>query len=143
MSRLFTSSALSSSFGLLFLRIALAGSLLTHGIAKIENFSALSATFPDPFGTGHLTALLLAIFAEVVCSILVILGLWTRAALIPLICTFLTISFVVLAGKDFGAREMPLLYLFGFVTLFFTGAGKFALTGCSCPVAPKVAAQKA
>ena len=42
MSRLFTNSALSTSFGLLFLRIALAGSLLTHGIAKIENFSALS-----------------------------------------------------------------------------------------------------
>lgn len=36
MSRLFTSSALSTSFGLLFLRIALAGSLLTHGIAKIS-----------------------------------------------------------------------------------------------------------
>ena len=138
MSRLFTSSALSTSFGLLFLRIALAGSLLAHGIAKIENFSALSNSFPDPFGTGHLTALLLAIFAEVVCSIFVLIGLWTRAALIPLICTFLTIAFVVLAGKDFGAREMPLLYLFGFVTLFFTGAGSFSLSGLT-----KAAAKKA
>lgn len=99
--------------------------------------SALSNSFQDPFGTGHLTALLLAIFAEVVCSIFVLIGLWTRAALIPLICAFLTIAFVVLAGKGLGAREMPLLYLFGFATLFFTGAGSFSLSGLTRAAAKK------
>lgn len=127
MTNIFTSQALSGSLGLLILRVGLAGSLFTHGLQKIENFSALSSTFPDPFGTGSTLALLLAIFAEVVCSFFVIIGLWTRVALVPLIVTFLTIIFVVLAGKDFGARELPLLYLIGFVTLFCTGAGKYAL----------------
>lgn len=130
--KIFSSQPLCSSLGLLVLRLGLGGSLLTHGIQKIENFSSLSGSFPDPLGTGSLVALLLAIFSEAICSFLVIVGLWTRAALVPLICTFLTICFVVLAGKDFGARELPFIYLIGFVTLFFTGSGKYAIGNLLC-----------
>ena len=41
MKKIFTSSPLSLDFGLLLLRVLLAAGLLTHGIAKIANFSAL------------------------------------------------------------------------------------------------------
>ena len=40
MKKIFTSSPLSLDFGLLLLRVLLAAGLLTHGIAKIANFSA-------------------------------------------------------------------------------------------------------
>ena len=66
MKKIFTSSPLSLDFGLLLLRVLLAAGLLTHGIAKIANFSALSTSFLDPLGIGVLPALLGAIFAEVV-----------------------------------------------------------------------------
>ena len=48
MKKIFTSSPLSLDFGLLLLRVLLAAGLLTHGIAKIANFSALSTSFLDP-----------------------------------------------------------------------------------------------
>ena len=66
MKKIFTSSPLSLDFGLLLLRVLLAAGLLTHGIAKIANFSALSTSFLDPLGIGVLPALLGAIFAEVI-----------------------------------------------------------------------------
>ena len=44
MKKIFTSSPLSLDFGLLLLRVLLAAGLLTHGIAKIANFSALSTS---------------------------------------------------------------------------------------------------
>ena len=98
MKKIFTSSPLSLDFGLLLLRVLLAAGLLTHGIAKIANFSALSTSFLDPLGIGVLPALLGAIFAEVVCSILVLIGLWTRLTVLPLIFTFIVVFFVVSGG---------------------------------------------
>ena len=76
MKKIFTSSPLSLDFGLLLLRVLLAAGLLTHGIAKIANFSALSTSFLDPLGIGVLPALLGAIFVDVICSLLLWFSLW-------------------------------------------------------------------
>ena len=119
MKKIFTSSPLSLDFGLLLLRVLLAAGLLTHGIAKIANFSALSTSFLDPLGIGVLPALLGAIFAEVVCS---------------LIFTFIVVFFVVGGGAAFAQRELAYLYLAGWVVLFFTGAGRFSVDALRCPL---------
>ena len=118
MKKIFTSSPLSLDFGLLLLRVLLAAGLLTHGIAKIANFSALSTSFLDPLGIGVLPALLGAIFAEVVCSILVLIGLWTRLTVLPLIFTPKAASLrrricrqMILRFKSFCAGEsLPTLF---------------------------------
>ena len=60
MKKIFTSSPLSLDFGLLLLRVLLAAGLLTHGIAKIANFSALSTSFLDPAPLTTLSTLLTA-----------------------------------------------------------------------------------
>lgn len=130
MKKIFTSSPLSLDFGLLLLRVLLAAGLLTHGIAKIANFSALSTSFLDPLGIGVLPALL----AEVVCSILVLIGLWTRLTVLPLIFTFIVVFFVVGGGAAFAQRELAYLYLAGWVVLFFTGAGRFSVDALRCPL---------
>ena len=134
MKKIFTSSPLSLDFGLLLLRVLLAAGLLTHGIAKIANFSALSTSFLDPLGIGVLPALLGAIFAEVVCSILVLIGLWTRLTVLPLIFTFIVVFFVVSGGAAFAQRELAYLYLAGWVVLFFTGAGRFSVDALRSPL---------
>lgn len=134
MKKIFTSSPLSLDFGLLLLRVLLAAGLLTHGIAKIANFSTLSTSFLDPLGIGVLPALLGAIFAEVVCSILVLIGLWTRLTVLPLIFTFIVVFFVVSGGAAFAQRELAYLYLAGWVVLFFTGAGRFSVDALRCPL---------
>lgn len=88
----------------------------------------------DPLGIGVLPALLGAIFAEVVCSILVLIGLWTRLTVLPLIFTFIVVFFVVSGGAAFAQRELAYLYLAGWVVLFFTGAGRFSVDALRCPL---------
>lgn len=65
-----------NSWLLLAARIIFGGLLMSHGIAKWQNFDALSAAFPDPLGVGSGVSLALAIFGEVVCSVGFIE--WTR-----------------------------------------------------------------
>ncbi|HEV8541234.1 MAG TPA: DoxX family protein, partial [Verrucomicrobiae bacterium] len=69
----------SSDVALLVLRLWLGLSLLLlHGWTKLSTFQKMSGGFPDPLKIGHRNSLILAIVGEVVCPILVVLGLFTR-----------------------------------------------------------------
>lgn len=111
----------------LLLRLFVGGLMLTHGLAKIMSFSALAATFPDPLGVGSTFSLALVVFAEAACSCLLILGVVTRLALIPLLINMLVIVLVIHSGTPFSAKELPVLYLGIYVVLFWSGAGKYSL----------------
>lgn len=56
-----------------------------------------------------------------------IAGLFTRWTVIPLIITMLTAYFFVHFDDPFGKQEKALLFLFCYLTLFFTGPGKYSL----------------
>lgn len=84
-------------------------------------------SFQDPFGVGGTISLGLAIFAEVFCAILVVLGLWTRLALIPLIATMAVAFFIIHSGDPFIKKELSLLYLIGFSALFAGGPGLYSV----------------
>ncbi|MGB1041036.1 MAG: DoxX family protein, partial [Flavobacteriales bacterium] len=78
------------SLALLILRVVAGAAMLTHGVGKFESlFSGEPIRFPDPIGMGATTSLALAVFSEVLCSILLIVGLGTRFAAIPLLITML------------------------------------------------------
>ena len=114
--------------GLLIFRIGISALMLTHGIPKlIRAFSGEEIRFADPLGMGVVISFTFAIFAEFICSVLIILGLGTRLAAIPLIITMAVVAFVVHLDDGFGRQELPLLYLVGFILLFFTGGGKYSL----------------
>jgi len=114
--------------GLLIFRIGIAGLMLTHGTPKlIRAFSGEEVSFADPLGMGQVLSFTFTIFAEFICSVLIILGLGTRLAAIPLIITMTVVAFVVHLDDGFGRQELPLLYLAGFILLFFTGGGKYSL----------------
>jgi putative oxidoreductase len=63
----------------------------------------------------------------VLCSALVVLGLWTRLAVIPLIIGMAVIVFMVKGDASFGEKELAVVYLITFVTVLFTGSGRFAV----------------
>ena len=114
--------------GLLIFRLGISGLMLTHGIPKlIRFFGSEEIVFRDPLGIGEVTTFTLAVIAEFVCSILIILGLGTRLAVIPLIITMAVIAFIVHVPDGFSSQELPMLFLFGYILLFFTGSGKFSL----------------
>lgn len=112
---------------LLILRIGASILMLTHGFPKLMKVIDGNMQFGDPLGIGAGPSLVLAAFAEAICSILIILGLATRLAVIPLIITMATAAFIVHANDPFSSQEMPLLYLLIYVTLLVTGPGKYAV----------------
>ena len=114
---------------LLFLRLFIGGMMLSHGWTKLATFSVLSATFPDPLGVGSTLSLLLILFAEVGCSCLLIFGLMTRLAALPLMFGMLMAFFVIHGADPFAVRELPLLYLGVYVFLLWGGAGSYSGEG--------------
>ena len=115
-----------ASFGLLVFRVAICTMMLTHGLNKLSNFSTLSPNF-DPIGLGGTLSLSLVIFAEVFCSIALLLGLFTRLAVIPLMVAMCVAVFVTHAGQAFATKELALLYLTFYVVLFIIGPGRFSI----------------
>jgi len=112
---------------LLLVRLLAGGAMLTHGLAKWNAFSALSASFPDPIGVGSFWSLVLIIGAEVGCSMLVIWGIFTRLAVLPLIFSMLVVIFIVHGSDPFSSQELPLFYLASYLLLFLFGAGRYSL----------------
>ena len=114
--------------GLLILRVSVGVLMLVaHGWPKLGKLlSGDPIQFPDPIGLGTEISFYLVVFAEVVCSILLISGALTRLSLIPLITTMLVAVFVVKSGKPLDVIELPLLFLVVYVGLFFTGPGNIA-----------------
>lgn len=117
----------SVSLSLLVLRVGTGSFMLTHGYPKLLKLLAGNFQFADPFGLGPGISLGMAAFAEFFCSILLILGLGTRLATIPLIVTMSVAAFVAHGADPFARKEMALLYLVSFIVLLFSGAGKFSV----------------
>jgi len=112
----------------LVLRVSIAAFMLTHGLGKLNLlFSGNEIQFPDPMGLSPVISLGLAVFAEVVCSILIGLGLATRLASIPLIITMLVASFMIHGADPFAKKEFALLYLLIYLAVFVVGSRKFSI----------------
>jgi putative oxidoreductase len=113
---------------LLLLRLAAGGIMFwQHGLPKFLDFGAKAEAFRDPIGIGSWGSLALITFAEVFCALLVALGLWTRAALLPLIIGMVVVVFIVHGDDPFSKQEMGTLYLLAYLTLFLTGAGRYSV----------------
>lgn len=117
-----------TDFALLLFRIAIGGMMLVHGVPKLlQLFSGEEIVFGDPIGIGATASLALAVLAEVICSVLIIIGLGTRLAVIPLIITMTVAILIVHATDGFQAQELGALYLICYLVLFYTGSGKYSL----------------
>ncbi len=117
----------ATHLSVLLLRLAAGGFMLTHGYGKLQQLMAGEFQFADPIGVGPEVSLVLAVFAEFFCSLLVMLGLGTRLATIPLIVTMAVAAFIAHGADPFGRKEMALLYLVIYVVLLLTGSGKYSV----------------
>jgi putative oxidoreductase len=119
-----------NSFALLLVRAGVGVLMMIHGIQKFQLlFTDGPIKFANPIGLGEPASLLLALFAEVVCSALLILGLATRLAVIPLMVTMIVAVFVVHAADGLEKQELGALYLIAYVLLLITGGGRYSLDG--------------
>lgn len=128
MLKLTNSEPLAEDLGKLLLRVVPGGiMLLDHGWPKLASFGEMMDTFADPIGLGPGLSLGLIVFAEVVCALMVTLGLWTRLSTIPLIIGMAVITFITHGDDILGKGESGLIYLMVFVGIFLIGGGRFSL----------------
>lgn len=120
-----------NDIGLLLLRVVAGAVLLYgHGFGKLAVvFGGQEVQFMDPIGLGATTSFYLAAFAEGICGILLVIGLFSRAASAVLTINFLVIftfhAFIV--GDGFPILELRFLYLVSFIALTLLGPGKISL----------------
>ena len=114
-------------WALLALRIFVGVGMLTHGFPNLMMLLSGKIEFINFFGIGEKTSLILAVFAEVLCSLFVLMGLFTRFTVFPLIITMLVAVFVVHNNDPFAKQEMALLYLFHYLLIFVAGPGSISI----------------
>lgn len=129
MSKLMSTSYSNAAFNIatFLLRVSLGLLMIPHGYSKLVRFDTLQHKFMNFLGMGSTLSLVLAIFAELICSSLLILGLVTRFAVVPLIIAMCVALFISHNGDFFGQGEKPALFLVGFVAILLIGPGKASI----------------
>lgn len=113
---------------LLAVRVFIGFAMLSHGFPKLQMLlEGGDIKFFDFLGMGPAVSLTLTVFAEFVCSILLILGLFTRVALGFLLFTMIIAAFFIHGADPFEKREMSLIYLSVYLLLMAFGAGKISV----------------
>jgi putative oxidoreductase len=124
---LLTSSTFSKDIAALILRLTFGGLLLfSHGYMKWTLFSESMDSFPDPLGIGSKFSFYAVIFAETICAALVILGLFTRLALIPMLFTVFIAIFRIHWDSPVSEQELAILYFAVYLAIFLLGPGKYS-----------------
>lgn len=123
-----------SNLSRLFLRLFIGVILLQLGVNQIANFDNLSR-FSGLWGMDGGTTVSVIIVVELICSTLIILGLLTRVAIVPLIIIMASAVALVMngyasvTGEVFGMQPMMLPMLLCGILVFFgiAGPGKISL----------------
>ncbi|NML69666.1 DoxX family protein [Chryseobacterium sp. RP-3-3] len=122
------SSSVLKDIILLVVRVFVGFAMLSHGFPKLQMLlEGGKIEFYNFLGLGPLMTLVLTVVAEFACSILLILGLFTRISLGFLIFTMVIAAFVVHGADPFEKREMSLIYLSVYLLLMAFGAGKVSV----------------
>lgn len=118
----------NQNLGLLFLRVSGALFLLwVHGLPKLLNYSEQLKLIEDPFHLGVHVTLLLAIFAEVLCPLLIITGVLVRLACLPILAVLLIAMVVVHPEWSLFEGQFGWLLLIIFTSVLIAGPGRLSL----------------
>jgi len=109
--------------------------LLGHGLGKfMKLIEGGEVKFPALLGLSPKICLALAVLSEFIACIMIIVGYKTRIGAILMVITMAVAAFLVHGGDPFfmqkasgGSKEPAMLYLIGFLAMFFLGSGKYSL----------------
>jgi putative oxidoreductase len=114
--------------GLLFLRVSAGLFLLwVHGLPKLLNYSIELQRIEDPFHLGANLTLMLAIFAEVLCPLLIVIGVLVRLACLPILVVLLVALLIVHPQWSVAEGQFGWLLLILFASIFIAGPGRLAI----------------
>jgi putative oxidoreductase len=122
-------AANSTDIGLLFLRVCASVLLLiVHGLPKIEHYRREAAVIEDPFHFGKKATMAFAIFAEVICPVLMIAGIATRLSALPVMVVTAIALLRVHPEWTIDQAQFAWMLLILFGTIAIAGPGQYALS---------------
>ena len=123
------SKQLRSDLGKFILRVFFGLSMaLAHGFGKLDKlYSGSEIMFPDPLGIGAAPSLLLAGIGEFIFPLMIVVGLYTRWATLPVIATMVVAFGMVHLNDPYPKQELALVYLFAYLVIFLIGPGRLSI----------------
>ena len=123
---------MNTNITLLITRIVFSGFMLLHGIPKLLKLFSANPSFSNPIGIGDVPTLILAVISEVIAPIFIIIGYKTKIFTFFPMVTMIIAAFIVhlndpLIGNKCDNKELPILYLVGFLIIFLMGPGKYSI----------------
>jgi putative oxidoreductase len=119
-------SAGAFNTAMLLLRIVVGLVMLKHGYEKLTHFQEQVPEMINFMGIGQKASLVLVIFAEFFCSLLLIIGLFSRFAAIPLLITMFVALWKV-HHMDFLGEDAIALYITCYTLIILVGPGKISV----------------
>jgi putative oxidoreductase len=134
----FSGNAINTDLGLLIIRLIIGALMALYGYEKYSHFNEMAASDfwmknVSFFGMSSKIALGLTVFAELVCSLFLILGLFSRFSLFVLMFCMGYIFLVVFPmsiinhGQNGMEFNPAFVYFTIYLGLLFTGVGKYSL----------------
>ena len=107
--------------------------ILGHGWGKfLKLISGEEINFPSILGLSPTMGLALAVLGEFIACLFIVIGYKTKYAVVFAVATMAVAAFIAHGDDPWFARggpskEMAVLYLVGFISIYFVGSGKFSL----------------
>lgn len=106
-------------WAVLYLRLFIGAVMLFHNIGKIQTYNEIIDSYPSWLYLSNAAVFVIVTLAEVLFSVLIILGLWVRMAALVLALGMV----LMFAWGRFGAGEVEFMWLGIYVFLVISGGG--------------------
>lgn len=126
-----------SNLARLFMRLFVGVMFLQFGIRHLVNYSILRDSFPTELNMSSECSLIIMIVIELVCSLSIMVGFWTRLNVIPPICSMIAAEYYILHdmlpnlpvyGLDStDPGYLPIMFIGIYIYLLIAGPGKISL----------------
>ncbi|HZH97213.1 MAG TPA: DoxX family protein [Flavisolibacter sp.] len=121
-------SANSFNIVMLLFRIALSLELIVvHGFKKVGLNVAAAEKIPNPLQLNEALNYTFAVSANLVFPVFVILGLFTRIAILPILAVTVTGYFAVHWNDPLPVKDMPFMYSLSYLLVLVLGPGRYSI----------------
>lgn len=113
---------------MLFFRTAISLELIiVHGLKKLGINGAERENIPNPFHLNEAFNDIIAISANLLFPVFVIIGLFTRIAVLPILAVTLTGYFVVHLNDVLSTKDIPFMYSLAYLLILVLGPGRYSV----------------
>ena len=123
-----------SNLSRLFLRVFTGVMFLQFGLRQIMHFDAIASYFPGIFGLSPEVSIAVIVSLELLCATCIILGLFTRIALIPSLMLMCYVEFLLFTPTVESSSQLfifkpgyPIMFIGIFFYMLLAGPGKVSV----------------